>query len=111
MSVVKTTTNTPVPYLTLIQAPDIPGSEVTALKAHYQEAIADPSYAVVLNYEARVDLIEAPLGTKLLVTAPGIPVSELKKLRTMVAKARKATQPKDRLVVVNYYCRIDAIEA
>jgi hypothetical protein len=42
---------------TLIIAPDIPASEVMALRAHVDEAKADPDYSVVLNYEARWDEI------------------------------------------------------
>lgn len=42
---------------TLVVAPDIPPSEVMALRAHIDEAMADPDYAVVLNYEARWDQI------------------------------------------------------
>jgi len=37
----------------LIVAPDIPASEVMALRAHIDEAIADPDYSVVVNYECR----------------------------------------------------------
>jgi len=41
----------------LIVAPDIPASEVIALRAHIDEAIADPDYSVVVNYECRWDEI------------------------------------------------------
>ena len=41
----------------LIVAPDIPASEVMALRAHVDEAIADPDYSVVVNYECRWDEI------------------------------------------------------
>ena len=42
---------------TLVIAPDIPPAEVMALRAHVDEAKADPDYSVVLNYEARWDEI------------------------------------------------------
>jgi hypothetical protein len=42
---------------TLVIAPDIPPAEVMALRAHIDEAKADPDYSVVLNYEARWDEI------------------------------------------------------
>ena len=42
---------------TLVVAPDIPPSEVMALRAHIDEAKSDPDYSVVLNYEARWDEI------------------------------------------------------
>jgi len=42
---------------TLIVAPEIPTSEVLALRAHVDEAKADPDYSVVVNYECRWDEI------------------------------------------------------
>jgi hypothetical protein len=42
---------------TMVIAPGIPTSEVMALRAHVDEAKADPDYSVVLNYEARWDEI------------------------------------------------------
>lgn len=42
---------------TMVIAPDIPPSELMALRAHIDEAKADPDYSVVLNYEARWDEI------------------------------------------------------
>jgi hypothetical protein len=42
---------------TMVIAPGIPISEVMALRAHIDEAKADPDYSVVLNYEARWDEI------------------------------------------------------
>jgi hypothetical protein len=42
---------------TMVIAPDIPPSEVMALRAHIDEAKSDPDYSVVLNYEARWDEI------------------------------------------------------
>src|SRR5208337_1187002 len=41
----------------LIVAPDIPANEVIALRAHIDEAISDPDYSVVVNYECRWDEI------------------------------------------------------
>ena len=37
----------------LIVAPEIPASEVMALRAHIDEAVADPDYTVVVNYECQ----------------------------------------------------------
>jgi hypothetical protein len=42
---------------TMVIAPGIPTVEVMALRAHIDEAKADPDYSVVLNYEARWDEI------------------------------------------------------
>ena len=38
---------------TLVVAPEIPVSEVTTLRAHIDEAKADPDYSVVVNYECQ----------------------------------------------------------
>jgi len=38
---------------TMIVAPDIPLSEVMSLRAHVDEAKADPDYTIVVNYEAQ----------------------------------------------------------
>jgi hypothetical protein len=38
---------------TLVIAPDIPASEVQALRAHIDEAKADPDYTIVVNYDAQ----------------------------------------------------------
>ena len=38
---------------TLVVAPDIPITEVTTLRAHIDEAKADPDYSVVVNYECQ----------------------------------------------------------
>lgn len=97
------------PYITLVVAPGIPASERTFLEKHWKQAELDPEYSVVLNYECRVDLIETRPGSKLLVIANGIPTSEVRRLVKKVDKARKAKKQLDRLIVVNYNCRIDAV--
>jgi hypothetical protein len=38
---------------TLVVAPDIPITEVTTLRAHIDEAKADPDYSVIVNYECQ----------------------------------------------------------
>jgi hypothetical protein len=97
--------------LTLVQAPGIPEIERKALESHWREAVLDPDYTVVLNYECRVDLIDVRPGYNVLVQAPGIPASEVRKLRSKVNKALKAKKQVDRVVVLNYECRIDAVPA
>jgi hypothetical protein len=99
------------PYITLVQAPGIPASERTALEAHWREAELDSSYTVVTNYDVRADQITVTPGCKLLVQAPLIPTSEVRRLRKKVDKARNAKKQVDRLIVVNYHCRIDAVPA
>ena len=42
---------------TLVTAPGVPASELMALRAHIDEAKADPDYSIVVNYEARWDEI------------------------------------------------------
>lgn len=95
--------------LTVVQAPGIPESERKALEAHWREAVLDPAYTVVLNYDCRVAVIDIRPGYRMLVQAPGVSPSELRKLRQKVEKALKAKKVVDRTVVVNYDCRIDAI--
>jgi hypothetical protein len=99
------------PYITLVTAPGIPASERTFLEKHWREAELDPNHVVALNYECRVDLIYTPADCKLLVQAPEIAASEVIRLKSRVVKARKAKRQEDRLIVVNYECRIDAIPA
>lgn len=98
-------------YITLVQAPGIPASERTALEAHWREAILDSEHTVVTNYVCRIDQIALYPGTKLLVQAPDVPTSEVKRLRNRIDKARKAKKQVDRVVVINYNCRIDAVTA
>jgi hypothetical protein len=38
---------------TMVVAPDIPASEVQALRAHIDEAKSDPDYTIVVNYDAQ----------------------------------------------------------
>jgi hypothetical protein len=96
-------------YITLIIAPGIPKTEVKVLKAQYQKAITDPNYTLVMNYNARVDQVEIPKGARLFITARGIPTTEVPVLRKLVDNARKASRKTDRLVVLNYECRIDVV--
>jgi hypothetical protein len=92
--------------ITLVVAPQVPTTEVAALKKHYIESILDPDYLLVVNYELRIDVIEKNLNDKLIVVAPGIPVTELKALKQMVDEALAGDKPEDRVVVVNYECLI-----
>lgn len=98
-------------YITVLIAPEIPTSECKHLKAHWQEAVLDPDYSVVLNYECRVNLVPTPRNAQYLVIAPGIPVSEIEALRKQIDKARKAKKLEDRIVVCNYEMRLDIVSA
>jgi hypothetical protein len=93
-------------HFTLIEAPQIPNSEREALQKHWQEAVLDSDYTVITNYEVRVTVIEKHPTDTLVVTADGIPVSEVHELRKRVDAALAAEKPEDRLVVVNYECLI-----
>jgi hypothetical protein len=95
--------------VTLVIAPSIPTSERIALEAHVKEAILDPDYAVILNYEATMEEFVIPEGSKVLIQAPGIPVAEIHELRARFDKVRAAENPEDRVLVVNYEVRIDVI--
>jgi len=37
----------------LVIAPDVPCTELKALKTHFKEAMKDPEYSLVTNYEVR----------------------------------------------------------
>jgi hypothetical protein len=98
-------------YITLLVAPGIPSSEVKALKKHWQEAERDPDYSVVLNYDCIADMVRTPSKAKFLVVAPGVPVDEVLKLRKDFDKALRAKRQEDRVVVCNYECRVDVLQA
>src|SRR5271170_6564447 len=93
-------------FFTLIQAPQIPGSERAALEEHYLEAILDPAFVLAVNYEIRIDIIEKKPTDKMVVTANGIPHEELLDLRRRVQAALLAKKPQEKFVVVNYECLI-----
>jgi hypothetical protein len=87
-------------YLQLVMAPDIPASEVEALEAHWREAIADPKYTVVTNYELRVDQFCWDAKKEFLsVVAPSIPTPALRALKKRI---KAAVRSKNGIVVVNY---------
>jgi len=96
-------------YITLLVAPGIPFPEIKALKKHWQEAEDGTNYAVVLNYECGVWLINTPRNAKYLVQAPGMPTGEISALRKRIDDAISAKKQKDRIVVCNYECRIDVV--
>jgi hypothetical protein len=93
-------------YITLIQAPQIPGSERTALEEHFLETVLDPTSVLAVNYEIRIDIIEKEPNAKIIVTAPGIPHGELLELRRRIAAAFLAEKPQEKFIVVNYECLI-----
>ena len=95
--------------VTLVIAPHIPTSERLALEEHVKEAVLDPDYAVILNYEATMEEFVIPEGHKVLIQAPGVPFSEIIELRKRFDKVRAAEKPEDRVLVVNYEVRIDVI--
>jgi hypothetical protein len=93
-------------HIFLVEAPQIPTSELKALEKHCREAILDPDYTLVTNYEVRITVIERQPYAMLVVTANGIPTSEVLELRKRIDTALDAEKPEDRLVVLNYECQI-----
>ena len=77
---------------------------------HWREAVLDPSYIMVLNYEVSVYNVEVDEGMKMVVTAPGLPLGELAKLRERVNEAIAAEKQEDRMVVCNYDCYVSVVE-
>ena len=43
----------------LVIAPDIPLAEVRQLRKHLREALKDPNYTVVVNYDCQLDVVPA----------------------------------------------------
>ena len=70
------------PVITFVIAPDIPPSEVQAL-----QKLWNSGSMVVTNYEVCVESVVIPSGHRLLVTAPGLPFKETKKLRVHIDRA------------------------
>ena len=95
--------------VTLVIAPNIPLAERFELEKHVKESVLDPDYAVILNYEALMQEFVIPENAKVLIQAPGIPVSEITALRERFDKVRAMEKPEDRVLVVNYEVRIDVI--
>jgi len=86
--------------LTFVIAPSIPFSELKALRKHWKEAVKDPRYLLVTNYEMRVDVVKYdPADEQLTVLAPDIPSDEVTALRKRVTKAMKK---KEAVVFVNH---------
>jgi hypothetical protein len=98
------------PYITIVTAPEITETERQALEKHWREAVLDPSYIMVLNYEVSVYNVEVDEGMKMVVTAPGLPLGELAKLRERVNEAIAAEKQEDRMVVCNYDCYVSVVE-
>lgn len=79
--------------LTFIVAPDLPPSELSNLESHWAEALRDPSYTIVTNYELRVDEISISPNDRLFVLAPDIPPKDLAKLNKTIADMRRGKKP------------------
>lgn len=85
----ETLKNTPTPRkpkrtITFVSAPDIPLSEVAALEAHMRQAMRDPEYKVVTNYDVHVQTIELYEGAYLIVRAEDATPAEVIALRRFV---------------------------
>lgn len=94
----------------LVIAPDVPLSELKALKTHFIESMKDPDYTLVTNYEVRTDLFNfAPERENANVIAPNIPSSEVFALRKKFDRAVKKSlrTKKPSYIFVNYEMRVD----
>jgi hypothetical protein len=86
--------------LTFVIAPDIPTSELKALKKHWKEAAKDSKYTLVTNYEMRVDVFKYnPDRDQVVVIAPDIPTPEV---TALLKRVTKATKKKEAIVFVNH---------
>jgi len=93
-------------HFTLVEAPQIPTSEVAALTEHIREAILNPDYVVITNYEVQFTVVEKLPFNLLIINAPSVPYEEVKALRVRVESALAAEKPEDKLVVINYECLV-----
>lgn len=84
----------------LAVAPEIPTSERLALEKHLKEGLRDSEYTVITNYDLQVGIVKVRKGELVTVSAPGVPVAEVKDLRKRIRKAldKKRIHP----VVCNY---------
>jgi hypothetical protein len=91
---------------TFVVAPGVPLEETRALEAHIHEALADPDYTVITNYEAKV----ADLGPEefLLLCADSVPCSEVMALRERIDKVKTGEAPA--VIVVNYDLDVTAVK-
>jgi hypothetical protein len=92
--------------LTLVIAPEIPNKETKILKKHYQEALRDPAYTVITNYEVHVATVEYNRDSILVVTAPDLPVPDVTRLQKRIVKARRK---KHGLLVVNFELNVQVV--
>ncbi len=94
----------------LVIAPSLPCSELKVLERHFQEAMLDPQYTLVTNYEVRTDLFSfIPERDAANVIAPDIPPDEVtalhKKFDRAVKKSLRTKKPS--YIFVNYEMRVD----
>jgi len=92
-------------HVTLVLAPEIPCSEVSALEKHYQEAIDDPNYSVIVNYDLYTKDAFFNVDEEFVVlTAPGLPLEELRKFRKKFDRAvRLSKKTKGRVYIFANY--------
>jgi hypothetical protein len=81
----------------LIVAPDIPACECIALEKHVKEALVDPDYTVVVNYEVRWDILTIEDGDRLIVTVTDEVTSD-----NVEALREKLNDPNTYVAAVNY---------
>ena len=94
----------------LVIAPSVPNSVLKDLEAHYGEAMLDPKYTLVTNYEVRTDLFNfAPERENATIIAPDIPLEETRVLRKKFDRAvkRSLRTKKPSYIFVNYEMRVD----
>jgi hypothetical protein len=85
--------------LTLVYAPDVPGSEILKLEKLWKKK------NVVVNYDVYINQIYFHPGTKTVISARDIPKSELKALRTKIKNT-----PSGGVVFTNYDVNVRQIQ-
>lgn len=95
----------------LVQAPQIPTGECEALEKHFREALLNHDYTLLTNYEIQIDAIMKHPTDIMVVTANGVPTTEVTALRKRVDDALRTETAADKFVVVNYECTIFTMPA
>ena len=93
--------NTKRQSLTVVSAPNIPVTEIQPFTHRYTRR-----KRVVENFEFTVQTVTYGRGDKVLVIAPGLPLKEVKALRTHL---REALNNPAYTLVVNYECQLDVV--
>jgi hypothetical protein len=98
------TKNLPYHIVTFVVAPGIPGDELNSLEADWRK-----DQTITVNYDVYVKQLGfyGNSTNKPVITAPGIPVSELKALKRRIKHCIK--HPKDNVIFTNFDVTVQVV--